>query len=157
MDAIDYEHVCHERRDSMEWYETANALGGTDVLGEEVVTGRGFVRKVEEGLPRQVITRFKRFSGLSDSDLSAVIPRRTLTSLKRARRLSPEQSDKFARMAGVVAHAQRVFGDRRAALEWLMAPNPALEHELPLRLLRTGSGATLVDSVLTRIEFGVYE
>jgi putative toxin-antitoxin system antitoxin component (TIGR02293 family) len=141
----------------MEWYESANALGGRDVLGEDVVSGADFVLKIEEGLPRRVIAAFKRFSGLSDNDLSAVIPRRTLTSLKATRRLSPEQSDKFARMAGVVAHAQRVFGDPQAALEWLRAPSPALDRESPLRMLRTASGTTLVDSVLTRIEFGVYE
>jgi putative toxin-antitoxin system antitoxin component (TIGR02293 family) len=141
----------------MDWYESANALGGTEVLGKDVVSGNVFVRKIEEGLPRRVISQFKRFSGLTDSDLSRAIPRRTLTSLKRVRRLSPEQSDKFARMAGVVAHAQRVFGDPQAALEWLRTPNPALGHEIPLRMLRTGSGTTLVDSVLTRIEFGVYE
>jgi putative toxin-antitoxin system antitoxin component (TIGR02293 family) len=141
----------------MEWYETANALGGVEVLGREVVSGKTFVQKIEQGLPRGVVGKFKRFSGLSDSDLSAVIPRRTLTNLKRLRRLSPEQSDKFARMAGIVAHAQRVFGDSEGALDWLRSVNPALGHESPLRMLRTGSGATLVDAVLTRIEYGVYE
>jgi uncharacterized protein (DUF2384 family) len=53
----------------------------------------------------------KRFSRLSDSDLAAVIPRRTLTSIKRARRLKPDQSDRLARTAGIAALAQRVFGD----------------------------------------------
>jgi putative toxin-antitoxin system antitoxin component (TIGR02293 family) len=141
----------------MDWLETANALGGVDVLGEEVASGTSFVHKIEQGLPRRVVLQFKRFSGLSDSDLSTVIPRRTLTSLKRRKRLSAEQSDKFARMAGVVAHAQRVFGSTESALEWLRTPNPSLGQESPLRLLRTGSGATLVNAVLTRIEYGVYE
>jgi putative toxin-antitoxin system antitoxin component (TIGR02293 family) len=141
----------------MEWYETAGALGGSDVLGADVVSGTAFVRKVEEGFPRRVVVQFKRFSGLSDNDLVEVIPRRTLTHIKRNQRLTPEQSDKFARMAGVVAHAQRVFGDLEGAVEWLRTPNPALGQQPPLRLLKTGSGATLVDSVLTRIEYGVYE
>jgi putative toxin-antitoxin system antitoxin component (TIGR02293 family) len=141
----------------MEWYETANALGGVEVLGAEVVSGTSFVRKVEQGLPRRALVQFKRFSGLSDSDLSEVIPRRTLTNLKSVGTLSPEQSDRIARMAGVTAHAQRVFQERGAALEWLRSPNPALGQETPLRMMRTGSGAALVDSVLTRIEYGVYE
>jgi putative toxin-antitoxin system antitoxin component (TIGR02293 family) len=141
----------------MEWYETANALGGVEVLGAEVVSGTSFVRKVEQGLPRRALVQFKRFSGLSDSDLSEVIPRRTLTNLKSVGTLSPEQSDRIARMAGVTAHAQRVFQERGPALEWLRSPNPALGQETPLRMMRTGSGAALVDSVLTRIEYGVYE
>jgi putative toxin-antitoxin system antitoxin component (TIGR02293 family) len=141
----------------MEWYETANALGGVEILGEEVVSGTTFVHRVERGLPNRAVVQFKRFSGFSDKDLAEVIPRRTLTNLKRVQRLSPEQSDRVARMAGVTAHAQRVFGDPQSALEWLRAPNPALGHETPLRILRTGSGAAVVDAVLTRIEYGVYE
>jgi putative toxin-antitoxin system antitoxin component (TIGR02293 family) len=141
----------------VDWYETANALGGVDVLRGDVASGTAFVRKVEEGLPKRVVLQFKRYSGFSDKDLAEVIPRRTLTHLKQAKRLSPEQSDKVARMAGVTAHAQRVFRDSRLALDWLRTPNAALGHESPLPMLRTGSGAAVVDSVLTRIEYGVYE
>jgi putative toxin-antitoxin system antitoxin component (TIGR02293 family) len=141
----------------MEWYETANALGGVEILGEEVVSGPAFVQRIEEGLPRRVFTSFKRYSRLSDADLSEVIPRRTLTHLKKTPRLTPEQSDRVARMAGVTAHAQRVFGDPLDARDWLLTRNPALGNEAPLRMLRTGSGAQLVESVLTRIEHGVYE
>jgi putative toxin-antitoxin system antitoxin component (TIGR02293 family) len=50
-----------------------------------------------------------------------------------------------------------VFGDPEVAREWLLTPNPALDHEIPLRLLRTGSGARVVEAVLIRIEHGVYE
>jgi putative toxin-antitoxin system antitoxin component (TIGR02293 family) len=122
-----------------------------------VVSGAAFVQTVERGLPRNAVTELKRFSHLSDPDLAAVIPRRTLTSIKRARRLTPEQSDRVARTAGIAALAQRVFGDVEAAREWLLTPNPALEGHAPLRLLRTGSGAQLVEAVLLRIEYGVYE
>lgn len=141
----------------MEWYDTVNALGGAAVLGAGVDTATKFVRKIEEGLPKRALTQFKKFSGFTDQDLSAVIPRRTLTSLKSARKLSPDQSDRVARAAGVTAHAQRVFGESDAAREWLRTPNAALGHEVPLRLLRTSSGATVVDAALTRIEYGVYE
>src|SRR5947209_11770106 len=141
----------------MEWQETINALGGQEVLGRNVVSGATFVETVERGLPRSAVAELKRFSHLSDSDLAAVIPRRTLTSIRRARRLTPEQSDRIARTAGIAALAQRVYGDVETAREWLLTPNPALEGQVPLRLLRTGSGAQLVESVLLRIEYGVYE
>jgi putative toxin-antitoxin system antitoxin component (TIGR02293 family) len=141
----------------MEWYETANALGGTAVLGEDVTSGPAFVERIERGLPRRTVTQLKRFGHLSDADLSNVIPRRTLTSLKRAARLTPEQSDRIARTASVVAFAQRVFGDVDVARAWLLTPNPALAYRVPLQLLRTGNGAQLVEAVLGRIEHGVYE
>jgi putative toxin-antitoxin system antitoxin component (TIGR02293 family) len=141
----------------VEWYETADALGGVKVLGREVVSGSSFVLRIEQGFPRKVVAEFKRYSLLSDADLSEVIPRRTLTNLKKAQRLSADQSDRMARVAGVTAFAQRVFGDAAEARAWLLTPNSALGNEAPLRMLRTGSGAQLVESVLTRIEHGVYE
>jgi putative toxin-antitoxin system antitoxin component (TIGR02293 family) len=141
----------------MEWFETAGALGGAAVLGEGVNTGAAFVERIEQGLPRRALDQLKRFSGLTDADLSAVIPRRTLTSLKRSRRLTADQSDRLARIAGIVAMAQGVFGDPKLAREWILTSNVALGREPPLRLLRTGSGAQLVEAVLTRIEHGVYE
>ena len=82
----------------MEWQETINALGGQEVLGRNVVSGVAFVEIVERVLPRSAVAELKCFSHLSDSDLAAVIPRRTLTSIRRARRLTPEQSDRIARL-----------------------------------------------------------
>ena len=141
----------------MEWQETVKALGGVAVLGKDVVSGAAFARKIEQGLPRVTIVRLKRFTHLSDADLAEVIPRRTLTSIRALKRLSAEQSDRVARTAGIAVLAQRVFGDAEIAREWLLAPNPALNQEMPLRLLRTGSGAKVVEDVLIRIEHGVYE
>lgn len=141
----------------MQWQETVSALGGPDVLGKDVISGAAFVESVERGLPRGAVAELKRFSLLSDADLSEVIPRRTLTSIKRARRLTPEQSDRVARTAGIAALARRVFGDAEGAREWLLTPNPTLAGQVPLRLLRTGSGAQLVEAVLLRVEHGVYE
>lgn len=141
----------------MEWLEIAGVLGGTAVLGPRGATGAGFVRAVEQGLPRRALTELKRFAGFSDAELAEVIPRRTLTNAKRMKTLTPDQSDRVARMAGAVALAQRVFGEPDVARAWLTTPNPSLDGESPLRLLRTGSGADLVESVLIRIEHGVYE
>jgi putative toxin-antitoxin system antitoxin component (TIGR02293 family) len=69
----------------------------------DVISGAAFVESVERGLPRSAITELKRFSHLSDSRLAAVIPRRTLTSMRRSHRLTTEQSDRIARTAGIVA------------------------------------------------------
>ncbi len=141
----------------MEWFETASALGGTTVLGEEVTSGPAFVHRIEQGLPRKALTELKRFSRLSDAELTTVIPRRTLSTMRNAQWLTPEQSDRIARTAGVVVLAQRVFEDPEIARRWLLTRNPALGYEVPLRLLRTGSGTDLVEAVLIRIEYGVYE
>lgn len=141
----------------MEWQETAEVLGGVAVLGKEVVSGVAFARRIEQGLPRTAIVRLKGFTHFSDSELAEVIPRRTLTSIRGVKKLSTEQSDRVVRTAGIAALAQRVFGDPELAREWLLTPNPVLNHEIPLRLLRTGTGAKVVEDVLIRIDHGVYE
>jgi putative toxin-antitoxin system antitoxin component (TIGR02293 family) len=140
----------------MEWQETVNALGGVAVLGKDVISGAAFARKIEQGLPGTIVIRLKKFTHLSDADLSEVMPRLAAARM-RAKRLSTEQSDRIARTAGIAALAQRVFGDAEAARDWLRTPNPTLNHATPLRLLRTGSGAKVVENILIRIDHGVYE
>jgi putative toxin-antitoxin system antitoxin component (TIGR02293 family) len=135
----------------MDWLKTIDLLGGRETFGKDVVSGAAFVETIERGLPRCALDRLKRFSHLTDSDLSIVIPRRKLANIKRSSRLSPRQSDRIARTAAITVLAQRVFGNVEAARDWLLAPNLALDWNIPLRLLRTWSGAQLVESVLTRI------
>ena len=137
--------------------ETMEALGGAAVLGKNVTTEPAFVRRVEEGLPSTALRRLQRFGRLKDADLAEFIPRRTLSELRKTKVLSREQSDRIARAARVVTLAQRVFNDADLAVRWLRTPNAALGGDSPLRLLRTGSGAALVEEVLQRIDHGVYE
>ena len=140
----------------MDAIETAAALGGTAVLGAEVESELDFVQLVEEGLPTGTLDGLMRLGNLTAGEMEQIIPRRTLTHLKTRHRLTPEQSDRVARAAGVFATAHEVFASREKANRWMRDPNRALEGETPLSLLRTGSGAGLVETILMRIAYGVY-
>ena len=140
----------------MNFLATVESLGGADVLGGEVRSETEFVERVEEGLPSGVVARLMELGGLSDAEMAQIIPRRTLSHLKNTRRLSPEQSDRIARAAGVLALAHETFGSREKANGWMRDANRALDGKTPLSMLRTGSGAQLVEQVLTRIAHGVY-
>lgn len=76
--------------------------------------------------------------------------------IEMPRRLTLEQSDVVVRIAGAVAKAIDVLGDRKKAVRWLTASNRALGGEIPITLLDTSAGAHEVDTVLDRIEYGVY-
>lgn len=115
-----------------------------------------FVRLVERGLPRRALDGLVRLGALTRAELEEIIPRRTLTHLRARRRLTPEQSDRIARAGGVFAFAHHVFANRDKANRWMRQPNAALQGHAPLSLLRTGSGANLVETVLGRIEYGIY-
>jgi putative toxin-antitoxin system antitoxin component (TIGR02293 family) len=71
-------------------------------------------------------------------------------------RLTPEQSDVVIRTARTLAKAIDVLGDREKAVHWLTTPNRALGGEVPMSLLDTSAGAHEVETVLGRIEYGVY-
>lgn len=56
----------------------------------------------------------------------------------------------------ITARAVEVFGDVEIALSWLKEPNPALAGEIPLDLVDTEAGVKQVDTVLGRIEHGIF-
>lgn len=136
--------------------ETAEALGGAKVLGARVQTEVDFVHMVEAGLPAKAIDRLGELGDLTASELDRIIPRRTRTHVRSRKRLTAEQSDRLARAAGAFTLAHQVFGDRDKANRWMRLPNRALGGATPLSLLRTGSGTQLVETILTRIAYGVY-
>lgn len=136
--------------------ETAAALGGASVLGVEVESEIDFVQLVERGLPVSAIERLVDLGDLSPAELGEIIPRRTVSHARGRSRLSSELSDRIARAAGAIAFAHEVFADRDKANRWLRRPNRVLDGATPLSLLRSGSGAQLVETILTRIAYGVY-
>ena len=112
---------------------------------------------VREGVPwtdyRSVITHL----GLNDQTAAGVlhIPPRTLARRKGGR-LEPQESERLMRLLRLVAQATDVLGTREKALRWLEAPNRALEEAVPISLLDTDIGTQAVESVLARIEYGVF-
>jgi putative toxin-antitoxin system antitoxin component (TIGR02293 family) len=95
------------------------------------------------------------FSRVEISDL--VVPTRTLARRRHAGdRLSPEESDRAVRLARIAALAERVFGEPAKAHRWLRKSSPMLGSETPLALLRTETGAHLVEQALHRIDYGMF-
>jgi hypothetical protein len=70
--------------------------------------------------------------------------------------LTPPESDIVVRTATSLARAEGVLGDKKKAVRWLRAPNRALGGEVPMSLLDTSAGEHVVQSLLDRIEYGVY-
>lgn len=95
--------------------------------------------------------------GLTRDDIRMIIPDRTLE--RRISEDSPlkiDEADGIARLLRVVAHARRTFGDDRLADIWLRSPNPALGEHIPIRMAQTDLGGREVETILGRIEYGVF-
>ena len=145
------------------WHQrTLEWMGGPGVLSEVLPRSARsdleWVRAVEEGLPTEAVEAAIEQGVLSWNDVQKlVLPRRTFSHRKaRSNRLTPEESDRLLRLLRTIAKARDTFQDEEKAHRWLRKPNRALGGAVPFEMLRTASGARLVEQVLGRIAHGVY-
>ena len=116
-----------------------------DVVREGLPTDKAvdFLTWLSESVPRDILIRV------------AGISRRTLERRNRGR-LSPEQSDRVARIARIIDDAIESIGTQEQALLWLNAPNQSLAGNRPVELLDTDAGARRVETVLGRLREGSF-
>jgi putative toxin-antitoxin system antitoxin component (TIGR02293 family) len=131
-------------------------LGGRRVLGREIDTDLELDAAIADGLPSGSLAALMREANLSARDLAPIMPPRTQMASKARERLTPEQSDRLARLARLFSLAEEALGSSDKARSWMNRPNRALGGKRPLELARRSSGSLLVEQVLGRINHGVY-
>ncbi len=113
---------------------------------------------IEAGLPVDAVDRLARTVAPLDAEFRhRLVPRATLARRKNdpKARLTTGQSDRVARIAGLWAHALRVWKDEGATRAFLFRPHAMLEGRCPIdAALGTELGADLVDDILGGLEFG---
>ena len=136
---------------------TANTHIG-DWLGlHPLATEDDILRIVEGRLAPSVIKRLAAL-GLERSEIDAVvIPSRTLQHRRsRREKLTIEESDRVVRLIRALSLAGSVYGGRERALAWLRKPHPRLDGRTPLSLLKTNTGARIVEELLIQIDEGMF-
>ena len=116
-------------------------------------------RLVAQGIPTSLLSDVVDQGVLTRDEITElVVPRRTLAHRKRrGEHLSPDESDRLARVLRLHEVALQTFGgDTDKVSVWLRTPNRALSGEIPLALVVTSPGARVVEDALLRIEHGVY-
>jgi putative toxin-antitoxin system antitoxin component (TIGR02293 family) len=113
---------------------------------------------VRKGLPVGVFKSVATNLEMSERELARVlnIPSRTFDRRLAQGILSPEESDRLARVAKIFNEAREIFGSPEKARGWMSTPLGVFEGETPLRRADTSLGATQVEEVLGRIDHGVY-
>ncbi len=116
------------------------------------------VKVVQNGLKFDELEalRFKLGLPLEKLGEKLGIARATLHRRKAAGRLAPDESDKVIRFARLLAQATRVFAGVEEARQWLSFPQYGLGGAVPLDYARSEVGAREVETLLGRIEHGVY-
>ena len=129
------------------WEQTSTPHGG---FGEaEVAPGRF-------QLAPSSIEKLKARGFSSEEIYKIVAPRRTLARRKELNQhLTTSESDRVLRLERISEIADRVFGNPEKARRWLRKRSRVL-NETPIELLRSETGATLVEEELHRIDYGIF-
>lgn len=141
-------------------YSTAKMLGGRRTLRRSVSSELQLARMVREGLPSQaldhVLAELTPGTATQAEVYGVVGSARTLQRKRTAgTRLSPDESDRLARLARILARAEDVLGAADKARRWLGRSNFALGGVKPLVLLDSDAGALVVEQLLGHIEHGI--
>jgi putative toxin-antitoxin system antitoxin component (TIGR02293 family) len=131
-------------------------LGGR--RGEVREIGRWHER-ILDGLEFEAVERNTARASLTDPEMPRLLAIGEAT-LRRARAagspLDPATSDRLYRLTKIIATAEEVLESAANAMTWLRRAQPALRGEIPLERLVTQAGADEVETLLRRIDYGVY-
>src|SRR5579862_3182535 len=109
-----------------------------------------------QGFPLEVVDRALAAGKLSLAELDRlVLPRKTLAHRRILGSLTPDQSDRLARVLRMINEAEETFGDPAKAHAWLRRPSALLDGEAPLDRLDTDAGIRQVEALLGRIGHGL--
>jgi len=141
---------------------TSRLLGGRHVLRHKLTSQLDVHGVVKAGLPGAALHHLVDHLTSLDLDTSLEkgvgMSRRTYQRSKEvpARPLSIDQSGRTWKFAEVLALATDVLGSQEAAERWLQEPAIGLNQHRPIDLLQTPSGTESVETLLQRINYGVY-
>lgn len=160
----------HETRVvSPELASIAELFGGEEGLCRPLHSWIDVHELLKEGLPARALENFrvflKRESLLFEDDRNHLmfplifgISQRTFERYSKIpnKTLDREQSGQVWQFAAILAKAADVLGSMEEAERWMRTPAVSLEQRTPLELLGTPAGISLVEDLLTRIDYGVY-
>lgn len=138
----------------------SEALGGPKVLGKKLTSNLDVVEIVQQGLPSKAVFYLQKTLGLPDDEYSATLGVSSKWLVRQRKtpksHLGVDVSDRLFRVARLYTLAEEVLENQDAALRWLHRPQPGLNEQVPLELMRTEVGAKEVEELLYRIEYGMY-
>ncbi len=133
----------------------ADKLGGRGATGGVIESEADMAVAIERGFSLAAVAALKE-AGVSDKEVAdLIIKPRTLSHRKaKGQRLSVEESDRAAKLARVIALAEKTFANDDKAARWLHEKLASLDGRRPIELIRTTAGARIVESILARIAWG---
>lgn len=132
-------------------------FGGEDAARLDLRSDIALADVIHAGLPTTAVDVALATGILTEEEMhELVVKKRTLQRRRDQKRLSPEESDKLARVVRGIARAEASLGDPAKARRWMRDPNRALQGRCPVDMLESDAGARAVEKVLGRIEHGIH-
>lgn len=133
-------------------------LGGPKNIKDEIKSEMDIIQLSRQGLPRRTLDIIGSYLGISMERLSILlhISHRTLQRKAGDDLLSVHISERVLSLAEVIMRGIEVFGSEEDFRLWIHSEIPSIEYKLPLDLLDTSIGSSLVIRLMGRIEHGVY-
>jgi putative toxin-antitoxin system antitoxin component (TIGR02293 family) len=134
----------------------ATLLGVKPKRGRAVDTLE-LARQVGQGLSVDAVDLLCDLVAPDDANFRyRIVPKATLARRRRRPgRLSPEESDRLARLARLWALAVDVWKSEKAAQRFLAEPHPLLRNRIPRELvIESDIGARAVETLLGGLKYG---
>lgn len=144
------------RCEFMERERVVRAFSDYPILFKGIKSELDMFDILKRGLPVKSLSAIESRGIVSSAELRNFIPSRTMARRKSQGRFTSEESDLLARLGRIYEFAVEVFGKKAKAGKWLRTPNRALRNYRPLDLLATDYGARIVESILGRIQHGIF-
>lgn len=139
----------------------AALLGGRRVLKHTLSGPLDAHEMLLAGLPGEALTYLERSLKFLDAaafEKAIGMSVRTVQRRKAdpSQALNTEQSNRTWKFAEILTKASEIFGGQGPAEQWLERRALGLDGRRPIDLLATQAGVDMVETLLGRIEYGVY-
>ncbi len=128
-------------------------------LGLRTFDTAGLLERLKNGLAFASFSRLRKNIHLSQEELANLvqISPRTLARRRSLKRLETDESDRLVRLSRVFGKTVELFeGNDAAARSWLSRTQLGLGGKRPLDLLGSEVGAREVETLIERLEHGVF-
>ena len=122
------------------------------------VTQEPLVERLRNGFPMREFRLLQDLLKISEEELGRYlgISAATLHRRKKAGHLETPESERIVRFARLFGIVMEVLETQDATREWLKSANPGTAEEPPLSYADTEFGAREVESLIGRIDHGVF-
>jgi|SRR5690606_35515780 len=151
--------MMNQKKELKIYWSVSSLLGGRDILGADIKTEFDLIALSNQGLTKASLDALVVFLGIPKKAFVEGILDMSVKTIERKKEgdlLDRHTSSHLIEIAKVVEHAMEVFEDEEKVRDWLAKPNRSLNGMRPLELFAMPTGLALVNTVLGRIEEGVY-